>query len=521
MHNREDEELSNNGPLQDSITKRLPEVSRLFRGTGLILGGQVFESAFGFLKNILLARVFGASGFGLFNLGITFYSVGVSFTGMGFSNALTKFLPMHKAHGEDEKITATLRHTVYWVILTGAMIGAVIFLFAGTISTRYKAPDLKPLLLTLAVGVPVSALFKIYLTFTRSLHSMRASVLVQNISVPLVFVGVFGVLYILGFGIYSAVVAMVAADALGSLLCIKYMLRLHPGMNSPTRPEDFDKKRFIGYSNTVFSTRITSSVISYFDVIILGAYVSLADIGVYSVAIKVVSILAVVMTAMNMVFPQMVAEQYEKGNLEKVKEMYKLITRWLIYICLFISLFISVFSHELLGLFGKQYSSGSVLVLVLITGYFVSYTMGHAESLLLMMEKQKIYAINQFSVAAVNIVLNLALIPSFGILGAAITKCVGSTLNIVMCVVELFVIHGVLPFDRSCLTPFFIGAAAFIPAFIINSAFHLYWVAAAVSVLAYAALMYFWGGNDEDRQFLADMKQSFVLRFSVKGSTAQ
>ena len=484
------------------------DLFRLFRGTSIMLGGKVIGGALLLGRNVFLARVLGAAGFGLFALASTAYDVGLSFAGIGFNSSLTKFIPMYKAKGETGNIVGAFRHVVYCVIASSVVVGALILIFAGRIAARFHKPEVVPLLEIVAAGIPTATLFIIYTTFTRSLHSMRASATLQNIYVPLIFIGAFICFHFLGYGgVMSAVAALVLADAAGGFLCIKHLLRVEPGLRLPGRLDKAEKKELHKYSGTIFSTNITATINTNWDTVLLGAFTTSAEIGIYRAAATVTYFMSIVMNALNMVFPQMVSEQFARGDMEKIQSLYRIVTRWLIYLCLPVALFLSLFSREAMELsFGQQYASGGPVIIVLAAGYLVNSTIGHSAYLLLMMGKQKYYAANQIGVSILTVLLGFVLIPSYGLMGAAIARSVSPLVSNLLMVIEIYTTFGFQPFDRACLTPLAISLAVFVPAYFFNRAFHMFWPTATFTVLAIAALTWYWGIKKDDSEPMIGLK---------------
>ena len=80
---------------------------------------------------------------------------------------------------------------------------------------------------------------------------------------------------------------------------------------------------------------------------------------------------------------------------------------------------ILLLGKPLLWLFGPQFTSGDPVMFILVIGFLIRSSMGPAEFLLNMMGQQRACAINLASAAVLNIVLNLVLVPAYGLLGAA------------------------------------------------------------------------------------------------------
>jgi O-antigen/teichoic acid export membrane protein len=73
----------------------------------------------------------------------------------------------------------------------------------------------------------------------------------------------------------------------------------------------------------------------------------------------------------------------------------------------------------LLWLFGPQFVQGYPVMLILVVGFLFRSSMGPAEFLLNMLGEHKICAVVLATTAALNIALNLVLVPMFGLIGAA------------------------------------------------------------------------------------------------------
>ena len=81
-----------------------------------------------------------------------------------------------------------------------------------------------------------------------------------------------------------------------------------------------------------------------------------------------------------------------------------------------------LFPKLLLGIFGKEFVSGTIAFLILSVGRLISSLSGPAGNILQMTNNQNIYAKILFIGALFNIVLNYILIPIYGVNGAAIAS---------------------------------------------------------------------------------------------------
>ncbi len=73
-----------------------------------------------------------------------------------------------------------------------------------------------------------------------------------------------------------------------------------------------------------------------------------------------------------------------------------------------------------MSLFGPEFATGASVLLVLVAGHGINVMTGPVGTVLVMTGHEKIMRNNVLAAAAVNIGLNLVLVPRMGALGAAV-----------------------------------------------------------------------------------------------------
>nr|EGQ40813.1 MAG: hypothetical protein J07AB56_00590 [Candidatus Nanosalinarum sp. J07AB56] len=105
-------------------------------------------------------------------------------------------------------------------------------------------------------------------------------------------------------------------------------------------------------------------------------------------------------------------------------------------------------------LFGDPFVSASTALVILAAGRMVDVATGYMGNVLSAHGETKILFKNSFVKLAINVGLNLALIPFLGIVGAALaTAGTTSVLNIIL-VAEAYHVEGIQPFTKRLLKPF-------------------------------------------------------------------
>ena len=156
------------------------------------------------------------------------------------------------------------------------------------------------------------------------------------------------------------------------------------------------------------------------DVLMLGLFVSAEDVGIYRIAVQAASLVAFPISAMNMVIAPFVSHLFACSDMSRLQRMVTSAAIFCFVSAGSIALVFVVFGGEILALvFGEAFRASYLPMAILCVGQIFVVTLGSLVTIANMSgherETAKIMAIG----AALNVVLNLLLIPPFGVVGAA------------------------------------------------------------------------------------------------------
>ena len=178
--------------------------------------------------------------------------------------------------------------------------------------------------------------------------------------------------------------------------------------------------------NQIFSRSypMALSAIAYFimqsvDIIILTVYEGFDNVAYYSIAVKLATVTALALMSVNIVIAPKIAEIYNTNDFNRLNKLIKDSARIIFIISLPVLLILFIFSGPALSLFGEGYVFAKQALWFLLAGQFFSALCGPGATYLNMTGKQKTLNNILISGLIVNVVLNLVLIPVYGIEGAA------------------------------------------------------------------------------------------------------
>jgi O-antigen/teichoic acid export membrane protein len=199
-----------------------------------------------------------------------------------------------------------------------------------------------------------------------------------------------------------------------------------------------------------------------------------------------------------------------RGDLPAVKEMYGASTTWLVITTWPAYLTMAIFAPLVLRVFGPDVVRGSTALTILCLAMLVASACGLVEVVLLMVGRSWLSTANVLAALVVNVVLNLILIPEFGMNGAAVAWMAAI---FVTNLVPLYQVSrlGLHPGGTPLLTATTVGLAAFgLPLLVCRVAAGTtvpsFVVGLVVAVPAYAVALYVARRRVLLDRFVADLR---------------
>ena len=288
-----------------------------------------------------------------------------------------------------------------------------------------------------------------------------------------------------------ATFAYLVALALTGLVFVFVMLRQTRLSRLKFSPSKKLFKKLSSFASASFLTSVSRVVIGYIDTLMLTFFTTLAQVGVYNVVYPTVLMLTVVGKAVNNVIFPMSSELWAKGLKDKLKAGMMMIQRVILVVLIPLALVLLIFPKLIITLlFGAPYASGYFAMQILALGVIFA-SMGTVYYSVLKgigkpLEVTKIVGIG----AVFNIVMNLILIPIWGIEGAALTTTLSYLLMLILASFKLKKFVSV-PLNPSMWLRLVIGAVVFVVVvYFLNSLLTFNVYLAAVLSLIVGALAY-------------------------------
>jgi len=185
-------------------------------------------------------------------------------------------------------------------------------------------------------------------------------------------------------------------------------------------------KKMLVYAMPLIPVSLGLFSMHFSDRFFIQRYLDMNEVGIYSLGYKFGMIISVLVAAP--IFSIWNTQRFEIAKQDDAASVYARVFTWFVVALIIPALGISLFIDEAMYFMADSlYQGAAVIVPIIVLGY-VAYGISSFFTLGNMITgNTKIIALVQVSAAVINILLNVLLIPRFGIMGAAVSTLASFT----------------------------------------------------------------------------------------------
>ncbi len=377
--------------------------------------GELIGRVIKILLVIYAVRLLGTSEWGMFSYILSFVTIFINLTDIGLNTIVVKEL----VSKDQEKFSYF--STAFYIKLCLLLLSAVVIFI--TIPYEFIGNNI-----TIVVSLFLFSFFETVRDFTMSLsraeEKMKYEALFKILSN--IIIGIFGFCFLY---LASTAKNLSIAYALGAFLSFIvsgfFLFRKNKFIFS-----SFSKKLIQPLLSLTWPLAVilmTTTVIFNTDILVLQKYKTLSDVGTYSATQKLIFLFHIIpQVILGAVQPAMTKL---RTHMEEFKSFYKKVFIILMGSSAIISILVIVFPKYILSLFyGDDFISGSTALQILslsLVPVFINYLSVYT---IVAFDTQKKLLWGNIIFVVTNIILNLLLIRSYGIIGASLATTLSLSL---------------------------------------------------------------------------------------------
>ena len=403
-----------------SIQNRLAQselLAALFRGTAIALGVQILGIAVTYTMQVLLARWMGATQYGVYDYVISIGTFLGFLAGLGLPNSLLRFIPQYSVEQDWGKLRGIIWGSWRYVFFSSVS-AAAIALFVAIGWGRFNS-DIAITSLLLGIStIPLQALIRHQREMSRGIKQMALAYFPSTVVFPLLVISS-TFFYRQDLSSNQAIAITWLSLLLVIILQLWSFNRQLPKQCSIV-PAMYSRREWFAVALPLLFNDSAFVILSQTDTIMTGAILGSFQVGIYSAAFKTAAGTSFILAGVNAIAAPMFATLHAQGDYEGLQKLTATVARWMFYPTLAFALLLLLSGDRVLGLFGEEFIAARWSMSILILGQLVNVGAGSVGYLMQMTGHQKESAFVMGCSAILNLILNAILIPTIGIIGAAI-----------------------------------------------------------------------------------------------------
>jgi len=461
-------------------------LKRISRGLKATFGARVtYMAASGLLTVVLTRFLLTNEQYGLLGAAVAVLGVAQLFGDLGIAKSAAKYVTEYR-ETDPGQAPHVLRAALVYRLAAAGVVAGVFLAFGGPIASLVGQPEIGPLLALGAGYIVVHSLFTFSQVVFQGYNRVTYSALVQATgAASRLLLAVAGV--VLVGGAVGAMAGYVAGYGLAAALGVGLLYaKCYRGVEATDEPEPGLVRRMLRYSVPLTATRGANVLDKRVDTILVGYFMTPVAVGYYYLAKQIVGFVQTPAASLGFTLSPTYGEEKANGDTDRAARLYETaLEHTLLFYVPAAAGIVLVAEPAIRLVFGESYV-GAAPVLQVFSGYVVLQAVAFITSDALDFlgrARSRAYAKGLTSVG--NFLLNLVLIPAYGVAGAAAATVVTFA---AYTAVNVWVIHNELSLSLGRLVRHLAATVGVAAAMSVAVALVLTTTTGALAVVAAVAL---------------------------------
>ncbi len=422
--------------------------NKVLKNSFILLIGNLLFRVGGYINRLLMSRMLGPEGYGLYGLTLPFQGIFQILSAGGLPPAISKYVAEYNAQDKKALTRQVILTSTKFMVLMAILLSIILLFSSDFIANNiFHKPlvvwPLRAVSLITPFSVVVGAMRGAFQGVYKNEYTVYNRMAEQIATIVFACVFVYCGLYAMGAVLGSAFGFIISAVT-AVFLYKKYINPLFDSddsLNLSFKEELNLLWMLIKFAVPVAITALSEIAIYDIGTLVIGSIMLSVDVGYYNAADPISRIPLVISLSVSTVLLPATAEAYALKDHKMLQQYVVDCLRYSILTVLPLCVMISIFSIPIISLlFGSQYIQGSGALSILVIGMSFYSIYMICSSILQGIGYPRLPMYILLIGTGLNLVLNIVLVYSYGIVGAAIGTTI--TTCILMIVIMYFVIKN-------------------------------------------------------------------------------
>jgi O-antigen/teichoic acid export membrane protein len=400
-------------------------------GAGIIFIGTFLFYVFRFAYQVVIARYLGPEDYGLISLGIMILNLSILIPLLGINEGIVHYIAYYRSIGNKIRLKSTFLTALKITLPLSIITTATLIFFSKQIAINlFHNAELTPILIIFSLIIPFYTLLILAVNAMVALKKPEYTIISRIFGREFINLLLTITIVLIGGTVLQLSLIYLLSFAIGSLLSL-YLLeyKVFPFIRSKIKTVH-EYKELLAFSMPLFFSGIFLKIMSSIDTFFLGYMKTTVDVGIYNAVLPLAASLGIFLIAFSQMFYPIMSELHAKKQHTELARTYSIVLRWIFMLSFPVMILSLLFPKYILSiLFGTNYATGATAFTILIVAYFIDVITGPAVRILMTLKKTKLIFYINAIVMILNVVLNIILIPLYGITGAAIATGISIVLR--------------------------------------------------------------------------------------------
>jgi O-antigen/teichoic acid export membrane protein len=401
---------------------------KIISSSGVNFIFRIFGLFTSFLITVIITRLFGVGVYGNYSLVFTISQATALLFTLGIPNTLIKIIGNHNfTYSKAKKLLIK----GIKIALLFSLLPIIFFYFGAELLSNkvFENPKLIHYFLIVTLSLPLFIVHEIFLYFfIATKNFLKFNLFMFVVPNVLLLLFLFGFYYFDKSGYYTFL-----AFALSILLTV-IAAAITIFEWKPAKEElSFTTIELLKTASPLLFSGLLLYLLNWTDVIILGIMVDDTQLGIYNIAFKVGSVGFLVIVSVSTIITPKIAELYGENNIPELKKLIHNSTRLIAILSIPIVGVLLFLNKYILSFFGSEAILGSSTLIIVSLGVLFSAMAGNVDQILNMTNNQTVLRNITIVCFFINVILNVILIPIYGIEGSASASLITNVLINLLC----------------------------------------------------------------------------------------
>ena len=395
--------------------------SRLSGAISLLIA-QAIVLLLGWITHPIIGRILGPGSYGMYGVVLSIQTILGLFLALGVPVAISRFVAQDTTHAR-----SILRQALRIQIIFAFVLSITTFLLSSVIAGLLGDQNLTNLIRFVALVLLLQSGYPIFVQYLSGMHRFNRQALLTSTYAVIKLIGALSLIFV--FGVYGAFAGFAIGGFSAAIIGWFWTKKI-----GGTKPQPLPVKAFLSFAGTYVLILVSLQILISLDLFMVKAIMKdNITAGYYSAAVTLSRISFMLLQSLTFVLLPSVSALTKPGaSKEKAVHFISSSLRYLIMIIVPGAALASTTSQTLIRLFySAQYDPASSALSILMIGLACIAFFQLLANIVAGAGKAHVALLGTIALVAISLFSGLALIPAFGIIGAAWQTTISGSIGLI------------------------------------------------------------------------------------------